>query len=104
MTRYRIAPDELADPRLEADVIHSPTDGFLFQMQASIDGDGFWYEGAWGYHFYALDALAYLAEMARHAGVDLYAEPDGKALQLHLTGFMWNGQPFLSKDVVLVQQ
>ena len=37
-------------------------------------GDGAWYEGAWGYHFYALDPLCQLAEMAARDGLDLYAE------------------------------
>jgi len=35
---------------------------------------------------------------------DLFVEPDGKALQLHLSGMQWDGQPFVAKDVVLVQQ
>ena len=48
--------------------------GFRFQMKQSVFGDGFWYEGAWGYHFYALDAHCQLAEMASRAGIDLYAE------------------------------
>ena len=33
-----------------------------------------WYEGSWGYHFYALNAHLQLAEMALRAGIDLYAE------------------------------
>ena len=35
---------------------------------------------------------------------DLFVEPNGKALQLHLSGSQWNGQPFVAKDVVIVQQ
>lgn len=47
--------------------------GFWFQMKNSVTPDGFWYEGAWGYHFYALDPILRLAEMASHYGYDLYA-------------------------------
>ena len=35
---------------------------------------------------------------------DLFVEPDGKALQLHLSGQQWDGTPFVAKDVVIVQQ
>ncbi len=50
--------------------------GFRFQMKQSVVDEGFWYEGAWGYHFYALDALVQTAEMAGRNGVDLWgSEP-----------------------------
>lgn len=48
--------------------------GFHFQMANSVTPDGFWYEGAWSYHFYALDPHVRLAEMAARAGLDLFAE------------------------------
>ena len=48
--------------------------GFRFQMRESITPDGFWYEGAWGYHFYALDALLRLAAMADRNGYGLFGE------------------------------
>ena len=63
----------LDDPALIASAIDGP-DGFRFQMRESVLGDGAWYEGAWGYHFYALDPLCQLAEMAARAGIDLYAD------------------------------
>lgn len=47
---------------------------FRSQMQRSVLEGGFWYEGAWGYHFYALDALARTAEMAARNGIDLWKE------------------------------
>ena len=47
--------------------------GFRFQMEKSVTPDGFWYEGAWGYHFYALDPLLRLAEMGAENGYDLFA-------------------------------
>ncbi|MBI3680953.1 MAG: heparinase II/III family protein [Acidobacteria bacterium] len=49
--------------------------GFRFQMNNSVIGEGFWYEGAWSYHYYALDPLIQLAEMAVRSGMDLWAEP-----------------------------
>lgn len=47
--------------------------GFRFQMENSILGEGFWYEGAWSYHFYALDPLVTLAEIAYRNGIDLWS-------------------------------
>ncbi|MDB5085687.1 MAG: Heparinase family protein, partial [Bacilli bacterium] len=38
------------------EAIQDPDNGFLFQMENSLGNDGFWYEGAWGYHFYTLTA------------------------------------------------
>ena len=64
----------LEDDELVRTAIEGPG-GFLYQMRESVQGDGVWYEGAWGYHFYALDPLCQLAEMARRAGRDLWAEP-----------------------------
>lgn len=54
--------------------------GFRFQMNNSVEGEGFWYEGAWGYHFYALDALMQTAEMATRNGIDLWREPKMRGL------------------------
>ena len=63
------------DPVGIARAWNDPTNGFLFQMQNSVSADGFWYEGSWGYHFYALDALVQLSEMAARAGLDPYGQP-----------------------------
>lgn len=65
----------LDDPLLLSDALDSPTDGFEYQMAHSVSGDGLWYEGSWGYHFFALDPLAQTAQMARRAGRDLFARP-----------------------------
>ena len=66
----------LYDPVLMASALDDPRNGFFFQMKNSVDSDGFWYEGSWGYHFYALTAHRYLAEMAaRSGGLDLYSHP-----------------------------
>ncbi len=64
----------LEDPALAARAVEGAS-GFRFQMRESVLGDGFWYEAAWGYHFFALEPLSLLAEMAARAGADLYAEP-----------------------------
>ncbi len=63
----------LDDAGLVAQAIDGPS-GFRFQMRESVFEDGLWYEGAWGYHFYALEPLWLLAEMGAHNGFDLYAE------------------------------
>ncbi len=54
--------------------------GFRFQMANSILSDGFWYEGAAAYHFYSVRALVYTSEMARNAGVNLYADDRYRSL------------------------
>jgi hypothetical protein len=43
--------------------------GFDFQLRESITPDGPWFEGSWGYHFFALDPLLLTAEMTRHNGI-----------------------------------
>jgi hypothetical protein len=63
----------LQDQGLITQAIDGPS-GFRFQMRRSVFGDGFWYQSAWGYHFYALEPLVLLAEMAARSGLDLYAE------------------------------
>lgn len=60
----------LNDPNIWSPAIES----FRSQMQTSVLDDGFWYEGAWSYHFYALDALTRTAEMAARNGIDLWRE------------------------------
>ena len=45
--------------------------GFKFQMRESVTPDGAWYEGAWSYHFFALEPLLMTAQMAAHAGIAL---------------------------------
>ncbi|MBN2498778.1 MAG: heparinase II/III family protein [Deltaproteobacteria bacterium] len=64
----------LEDARLAAEALYGQS-GFLFQMAHSVSADGFWYEGSWGYHFFALSPLVQTALMAEMAGLDLFAEP-----------------------------
>ncbi|GBF73250.1 hypothetical protein PA598K_01535 [Paenibacillus sp. 598K] len=47
--------------------------GFTFQMENSVLSDGFWYEGAIGYHVYAQAALLYHTLGLRGMGYDLFA-------------------------------
>jgi len=54
--------------------------GLRFQMKNSVVGEGFWYEGAWSYHYYALDPIVQLAEMAARNGIDVYDEPSLRGL------------------------
>ena len=65
----------IGDREMVRRAIDGPS-GFRFQMTRSVFDDGFWYEGAWSYHFYALEPLYLLAEMGWRSGFDLYAEPN----------------------------
>lgn len=81
------------DPVGIASAWADPSNGFLFQMKSSVSSDGFWYEGSWGYHFYALDALVYLSEMAARAGLDPYGQPSMRCMfEAPLRFSMPNGQ------------
>ncbi|MBK8482178.1 MAG: alginate lyase family protein [Proteobacteria bacterium] len=71
----------MEDPVGIARAFRSASDGFDFQLRKSISADGVWYEGSWGYHFYALDALINLAEMGARAGLDPYGGPLGAKLR-----------------------
>jgi hypothetical protein len=52
--------------------------GFKFQMREAVTSDGAWYEGSWGYHFFALTPLLHTREMAVRAGIAL---PEAAALK-----------------------
>jgi oligo-alginate lyase len=52
--------------------------GFKFQVKQGITPDGPWHEGAWGYHFFALQPLLLTREMAARAGINL---PEANALK-----------------------
>lgn len=64
----------LGDPRLVALAVHGPS-GFHFHMAESVLADGFWYEGSWGYHFFTLTPMTYLAEMGERGEFPLYGDP-----------------------------
>lgn len=65
----------LGDRDLIAAAIDDPKQGYRQQMRQGVQSDGVWFEGAWGYQFYMLNALVPLTEAARHAGTNLYGEP-----------------------------
>ncbi len=54
--------------------------GFREQVAKGILEDGLWFEGSTGYHFFALEALATLMEVAPNFGYDLAGEPKLKAM------------------------
>lgn len=62
----------LHDDALIHEAIDGPI-GFRYQMKAFVR-EGFWLEGTFGYHFYALRALVDTAQMAAHAGMNLWQQ------------------------------
>jgi len=63
--------------------------GFRSQMKEFVN-DGFWIEGAWGYQFYALRPLEYMALMSTRAGGDLWKqEPNLGAMLASPLGVMF---------------
>ncbi len=61
------------DPALAADAVDSEH-GYQAQMAQGVNADGAWYEGAWGYHFYTMDAVRPLTEAAFRCGINLYGD------------------------------
>ena len=57
LAAYGLAGLVLGDVRWVSDAIDSPT-GVKVQLEKGIRSDGCWFEGAWGYHFYTMNALA----------------------------------------------
>ncbi len=58
-------------------LVHLAVDGpggFDFQLRESITPDGPWFEGSWGYHFFALDPLLLTVEMTRHNNIPVARE------------------------------
>jgi hypothetical protein len=66
----------LGDAELVADAVTSEH-GFKAQMARGVDLDGQWFEGAWGYHFFTMQAVSSLAEAGERCGLGLYAYDDG---------------------------
>jgi hypothetical protein len=71
----------LGDDALISAAIDDPDRGYRAQMAKGVQGDGVWFEGAWGYHYYTLSALWSLTEAARNSGLELYGEPLRKMFQ-----------------------
>jgi len=70
---YGLVGLALGDEQLTYDAINGPK-GFRAQIEQGVTDDGFWYESAWGYHFYTMSALQPLAVAARNVGIDLYTD------------------------------
>lgn len=70
----------LNDRTLIEEAVYEPANGFYFQMAHSLGEDGFWYEGAWGYHFYTLEAQTLIVLAAESFGLGLYKEPRFQAM------------------------
>ncbi|MGH8014066.1 MAG: heparinase II/III domain-containing protein, partial [Candidatus Binataceae bacterium] len=65
------------------------THGLRAQLKKYVK-DGFWTEGSWGYQFYALRPILFMAQMSTMAGVNLWKEePDIKALLASPIGVMF---------------
>lgn len=62
----------LQDPALIHEAIDGPI-GFRSQMRNFVT-QGFWIEGTFGYHFYALRALVATAQMAKLHGINLWVQ------------------------------
>lgn len=63
----------LGDLKLVDEALNGAS-GYFNQMAKGTTPDGAWYEGAWGYHFYTVSAVAHLTEGAFHSGIDLYRD------------------------------
>ena len=70
----------IGDANWVRQAVADPKNGFAYQMQVSVSGDGMWYENSWGYHFYTLMAMVQMAEGARRCGIDLYSHPAMKKM------------------------
>jgi len=64
----------LQDPDLASLALKQKRGGFEYQLDKSILPDGFWYEGTAAYHYYALSALQWTAELAHFAGIDYWSD------------------------------
>ncbi len=72
----------LNDADLVAEAVNGPV-GFKKQIEKGISADGQWYEGAWGYHFYTMNATLPLAEAGARCGLGLYEykAPNGRTFK-----------------------
>jgi hypothetical protein len=61
------------DAALVADAIDGQY-GCQAQLAQGVKEDGAWFEGAWSYHFYTMDALHHLTEAALRCGINLYGD------------------------------
>lgn len=71
----------IEDAEIAAHAINGKS-GLRFQYDHSVLPDGFWFEGATSYHYYALMAIRWASEAAHHAGIDVYSNDAHKSLYL----------------------
>lgn len=69
----------LHDQKLVEKAVNGPS-GLDFQLRESITPDGPWFEGSWGYHFFALDPLLLTVEMMRHNHIPTAHESELKKM------------------------
>lgn len=70
----------LTNDRALVDKAVNGASGFDFQLRESITSDGPWFEGSWGYHFFALDPLLLTVEMTRHNHIAVAHEANLKKM------------------------
>ena len=69
----------LQDAEMASQAVNGKS-GLRFQFSKSVLSDGFWYEGATSYHYYALQAIRWAAEAAHFAGIEVYDAPAHRSL------------------------
>ncbi len=90
---YAVAGLVLADSSLMERAITGKA-GLLWQLKASVTSDGLWYEGAFSYHFYALEAIKVILEAATRAGLDFSENAGLKSLWLGPVSLAWPNGSF----------
>ena len=64
----------LGDKQMVKQAILDDENGFVAQMKISVLPEGMWYENSWGYHYYTLSAMTFIAEGGRRLGMDFYSD------------------------------
>jgi hypothetical protein len=72
----------MGDEELIKRALTDDNNGFIAQMNISVLPEGMWYENSWGYHYYTLQAMTFIAEGARRLGLDVYSFPQLKKMYL----------------------
>jgi hypothetical protein len=70
----------LNDATLVNEAYYDSENGFMTQIENGAAQDGFWWEGSWGYHFFTLEPMLYLAEMGARIGINPYAQTNLHAM------------------------
>jgi hypothetical protein len=70
LSAYGLVGITLGRSELISAAMYGPV-GFLQQLEQGVCEEGAWFEGAWGYHFYTLNALQPMAVAARNLGLEI---------------------------------